>query len=501
MKAIFEKSNYSGNRAESMTQPDANGGAWQITTSKNGRGQIVCSAVAGHMDEGMFSYEMFGARRLTLATNEGKATEKLVRETHEKGLAEFARVMAEEKESAPAPYLIDIGQIVYTDGPFESSRRAICEVLRPGKFKTVLLDGSGFRFDDYIKPIEQKFGIGTYYQEGDVITAEEVAGLVEVATAAEQKKLNAKQMAEVEAEAARLKAIEEGRKVISEIPAGVVSVIVAEHHKDESDLQSDYHGHSTTEVVFLSFSTHDRDLFPEMRKAADKFEGTAHLGTGKGIFTPFLRNMDNSDFHFNGRLEYAGCELRAVRGIVSDEVPTFNTRAEAEKYIAENPPKSDTVQSDDGRAVAIGWDIHEKEIEHREKYSMGAGYYLGHSYNSGWIVKKRSVNRDYSPTLEEMQIAAAHGRFFCNVEEVKEEKNAPAIEAPAVVNGEISIIDYSEKAFAVIGDTKPIKDKLKDIGGSFNARLRCGPGWIFSKKRLEAVQKFLQDLSATVVAA
>lgn len=47
---------------------------------------------------------------------------------------------------------------------------------------------------------------------------------------------------------------------------------------------------------------------------------------------------------------------------------------------------------------------------------------------------------------------------------------------------EIQIIDYSEKAIAVIGNTKPIADKLQEIGGRFNSHLSCGPGWIFSKK-------------------
>lgn len=32
----------------------------------------------------------------------------------------------------------------------------------------------------------------------------------------------------------------------------------------------------------------------------------------------------------------------------------------------------------------------------------------------------------------------------------------------------VEIIDYSEKAIAVIGDTKPIKDQLKELGGRFN---------------------------------
>lgn len=56
----------------------------------------------------------------------------------------------------------------------------------------------------------------------------------------------------------------------------------------------------------------------------------------------------------------------------------------------------------------------------------------------------------------------------------------------------VNIVDYSDKAFAVIGETKPIKDSLRSLGGSFNAHLKCGAGWIFSKKRLQAVESHLQ---------
>jgi hypothetical protein len=72
--------------------------------------------------------------------------------------------------------------------------------------------------------------------------------------------------------------------------------------------------------------------------------------------------------------------------------------------------------------------------------------------------------------------------------EAKESANFETVEVPA---GEIQIIEYSEKAIAVIGETKPIKDQLKEIGGKFNFRLSCGPGWIFSKKQLAEVQKLL----------
>ena len=47
----------------------------------------------------------------------------------------------------------------------------------------------------------------------------------------------------------------------------------------------------------------------------------------------------------------------------------------------------------------------------------------------------------------------------------------------------LQIIDYSEKAIAVVGDTKAIKETLKTLGGRFNSHLSCGAGWIFSKTK------------------
>lgn len=83
--------------------------------------------------------------------------------------------------------------------------------------------------------------------------------------------------------------------------------------------------------------------------------------------------------------------------------------------------------------------------------------------------------------------------FFKVIFDTLEQPQAAKEETAAApeTTGKIQIIDYSEKSFAVIGETKVIKDQLKQLGGSFNPRLNCGAGWIFSKKKLDEVKAFL----------
>ena len=61
-------------------------------------------------------------------------------------------------------------------------------------------------------------------------------------------------------------------------------------------------------------------------------------------------------------------------------------------------------------------------------------------------------------------------------------RTATATSTKVVLTGKLQLVNYSEKAIALIGDTKAIKDLLKQLGGRFNSHLSCGAGWIFSKK-------------------
>lgn len=77
----------------------------------------------------------------------------------------------------------------------------------------------------------------------------------------------------------------------------------------------------------------------------------------------------------------------------------------------------------------------------------------------------------------------------------KAEKVEEAKEVEAVTVEGIEVVDYSEKAIAVFGNTKAIKDQLKELGGRFNPSLNYNgekrAGWIFSKKQADKVKELI----------
>lgn len=78
---------------------------------------------------------------------------------------------------------------------------------------------------------------------------------------------------------------------------------------------------------------------------------------------------------------------------------------------------------------------------------------------------------------------------------VKPEKVEEAKGMGAVTVEGLEIVDYSEKAIVVFGDTKAIKEQLKELGGRFNPSLNYNgekrAGWIFSKKKADKVRELL----------
>ncbi len=59
--------------------------------------------------------------------------------------------------------------------------------------------------------------------------------------------------------------------------------------------------------------------------------------------------------------------------------------------------------------------------------------------------------------------------------------------------GTVNIVTYG-KGLAVIGETYPIRQQLKDLGGKFNKFLTVGAGWVFASDKLEEIKSMLFSL-------
>lgn len=126
----------------------------------------------------------------------------------------------------------------------------------------------------------------------------------------------------------------------------------------------------------------------------------------------------------------------------------------------------------------------EDTVKHTDGHSYLPDYFIGSDRWNGLKVHKISFDPENAGSVDELYIAAAEGRCFI--------QSSPAAASQTLSSREIQKVPYSEKSFALIGDTKSVKEKLKELGGRFNARLNCGPGWIFPLTQEEKVEAFLR---------
>jgi hypothetical protein len=210
----------------------------------------------------------------------------------------------------------------------------------------------------------------------------------------------------------------------------------------------------------------------------------------------------------NKQLEAIGRER--LETIVPDDVKAVII---AELHKDNSEPMSDYYGYSTGRTVILGFSNHTKDLfsemrkyavnfeetthlaeanekyEHREKYTGGAGYYPGESKYSGWVVKKEKYYRDRDSIIDAYALIAGDEANICvKVQEATSN-------TPDTVAGDFVIVDYSEKALAIFGDTRPIKDQLKALGGRFNPKLTHEggkqAGWIFSKSKEQEIRNLL----------
>lgn len=79
-------------------------------------------------------------------------------------------------------------------------------------------------------------------------------------------------------------------------------------------------------------------------------------------------------------------------------------------------------------------------------------------------------------------------------------QSEPDVEAIKIAKRTVSklklqYVDYNERSFAIVGDTKPLRKELAELNGKFNGFLTIDgkktAGWVFAKRNAEPVKKSL----------
>lgn len=116
--------------------------------------------------------------------------------------------------------------------------------------------------------------------------------------------------------------------------------------------------------------------------------------------------------------------------------------------------------------------LQKYDFEKNEITQIGEGSKIreGSKY-SGWVIKKPIEIQ----TINEVSKVDVTAKKEHKIETIKG----------------LQLVDYSDKALAVIGETKNYKDTLKSLGGRFNFNLSCGAGWIFPKSKANEIKNKL----------
>lgn len=243
-----------------------------------------------------------------------------------------------------------------------------------------------------------------------------------------------------------------------------------------------------------------KEVYPYLQEAEDAFD---HVTCGKNIRAELKHNFPNVKFSvryssYSGGNDYNvawtdGPTLPQVGKVIKKyaygrfdgmtdsswtEPTSFNSLFGGVKY-ANGSRKI----SNEGRQKIkddIFPDLTEENIASYDFMSKGE--------NISQYVSRYGVE---NLEIEEILNVAAADYDFTDYSKMKKVEVKNEIDISDISDGDFGIIDYSEKSFVVVGDTKPIKDKLKEMGGKFNNKLSCGCGWVFPIAKEEEVLNFL----------
>lgn len=334
----------------------------------------------------------------------------------------------------------------------------LVEVGDPGKVDEYSLDAYFsplIKGDKYMKPISKKFGIGLYYAENEPLYSDDdITKFLLRADKIEslRKQRDEQQAAESMAETERLK-----------------------HEYDYLTIVGNRWDYKTTSGNLRKLLAHK---FPGIKFSISR--------RSKGSDSVNIRWTDGPTDEAVNRIG------KLFQGLTFDGMTDYEDSVESEfltlfgalGYVFTERSYSDAVlEAEKARVLEDYPQLADGEQIHYTKISA-----LKHPKDSSvtWfsvasVARHRLWGVDLTPKLEarpaKKQAATA--------------SNTDVTAAAVGISSSLRLVDYSAKAVAITGDTKAVKDLLKSMGGRFNARLSCGAGWVFSKKKTDELKAAL----------
>ena len=128
------------------------------------------------------------------------------------------------------------------------------------------------------------------------------------------------------------------------------------------------------------------------------------------------------------------------------------------------------------------------------KTTVWDGMYLGCNKYSSWTISKEEIY-DLEKFIERYAYTAGDEANICLKAPQREAGEQQPTTSADLSPLNLEIVEYSEKAIAVFGDTKPIKNILKGLNGLFRVNLTYNgerrAEWIYSRKQEQKVHETL----------
>lgn len=122
----------------------------------------------------------------------------------------------------------------------------------------------------------------------------------------------------------------------------------------------------------------------------------------------------------------------------------------------------------------------------------------GENYGIGLLNFTRSIDTLYLHSQNKAMLFNTNSKPITPRKNITIMETKKAIAAPCGSKITIEVVNYSEKALGIFGETKAIKEKLKEMGCKFNPYLTHEgtkkAGWIVSKKHEAEVKAFVATL-------